>query len=507
MKRGFIFLLSFYCQIIAMEKISSPLTAANAQKGCISLARGQFALWRPGHHQLIASQEDKINLVDAHSGQPVVTFEKGILNSFKEGCSEGGSYFIALGTKNHPRHPFTVTNFFSLWQVATGKLIASDSTAQANIPVFSPQEKYVAYQSEDSQYIYVKKIANQEHCYTFSFNNPSRSLVSPVAVSVCQVRSQDRINSISKTTDEDNILDITQSDDTSIQDDFPLDLEAYKLRIQYARQNPQVLRGKFEAPTPLLPHALQFSSNDKFIAYENQGYTHVIDLEDRDKKMVRLSGLLMRFGKATNTLLLRDHSTLKLYALENLGTPLASCTNDTFYDYNSSLIVNDQCNRVWCKSIIELALEMHDILAQVKLAKPRYKYENFITISTDFSKAVCSYRPEHSIPASPFHLRLEVTDLQNFCYTRELNIPASTGMQHEKLHCYFSPNQEYLFIENATHLIIWNFKKGACCKEKVRPTREYSTCSANSDYVLWRPDLNYSEVLSLDILPFEQILK
>ena len=142
--------------------------------------------------------------------------------------------------------------------------------------------------------------------------------------------------------------------------------------------------------------------------------------------------------------------------------------------------------------------EMHDILAQVKLAKPRYQSQNFITISTDFSKAVCSYRPEHSIPASPFHLRLEVTDLPEFFYARELvHYPHQRVCNMKNCIAISHPNQEYLFIENATPLIIWNFKKGACCKEKVRPTREYSTCSANSDYVLWCPDLNYSEKPSL----------
>jgi WD40 repeat protein len=246
-----------------------------------------------------------------------------------------------------------------------------------------------------------------------------------------------------------------------------------------------------------------FSSDDRFLAYENYLQIQIIDLKNPQKAPTIIQGHSPRFFESDN-LMVRSAASVILYkrtkklpdpkegdqtyVLECIYTDPLFKRNLQFGKTLETAIVLDSTQTIETLSgpvdgsIFNL-LEVKSDPKQVR---------NIQAVSSDFSLiALDNYSDSICIKA-----------------INNLNAVVHEHRTHMGIiHAFFSPNNQYYFAENGNHILIWNFQKGTVlhAKESLRGFPLVpSSCSPDSKYLLVQEGPGKAKLFDLALLNYKK---
>lgn len=420
-------------------------------------------IWRPKTHELILqkriAQHVRIDPENSSKTLPALgpllytciynplthteqLLENGHQLFFSLKCGDKGIYFAALNSckaefkEIDSRLVFipSSSNLVSVWNLVTKKMLPQFKTAQTSFKI-SPQETYIACDSEDNKDFIIRALAN--------------NMI---------------VRSITKKT-------------------LPI------------LKNPNYC--------PSLAESCSFSSDDRLVAYADEGEIQVIDLHAPEQEAIRVPGLTPHF-MALNILLVPNAAMLHLYdtnkPLIDLGSQcktLATCCKHT----NSGL-----------RNKFQFDTERHDkIIGPSNESEDHFYMINLLNGTTSEWKQVIAISPDLSCIATRDAQNIYIENIDSYMYRKRFQCTHYINAPH----VFFSLNNEYLFFENNSLIYIWNFKKGSASHHKnildgfplpgsnstnfIR-----SSCSPDSRYLLVRTRPSRAILIDLNRLDYIQ---
>lgn len=247
-----------------------------------------------------------------------------------------------------------------------------------------------------------------------------------------------------------------------------------------------------------------FSSDDRFLAYENYLQIQIIDLKNPQKAPTIIQGHSPRFFESDN-LMVRKAASLILYkrtkqlpdqkdddqtyTLERIYTDPLFTRNLQFGKTFETVIVLDST-----QTIGTLSESVHGSVVNLLEVKGEpQRVRNIHAVSADFSLIALGNSYDDPI-----------------CIKAMNNLNAVVHKHRTYMgiiHAFFSPNNQYYFAENGNHILIWNFQKGTVvlAKESLRGFPLVpSSCSPDSKYLLVQEGPGKAKLFNLALLNYKK---
>lgn len=248
------------------------------------------------------------------------------------------------------------------------------------------------------------------------------------------------------------------------------------------------------AATPLHSHEIAFSPDDQWVAVEDHGIIQIHNMENPTLSPFSFKGYLPRFG-THDKLVMRRGTTLLLCDTSNfkLGQTLSIIPYYGLPDFrrDSQFLVSKDC----LKMMIHLSepktfnsFYQRLDCANLKLLPGIF---DILAISEDFS--LFAARDRERIFISNFD---DVTE----------NLKDKKYCNYNADHAFFSPDNQYLFLETARGLLVWHLIKGIHSRLKSSIPRfplYKSSCSPNSTHLLVRSNTNQATLIDLRTLIYK----